>query len=143
MDEEPNSSEICCRFLRAADTMDLMTLYKDAGWWDQTCERHPEFLSRVVPDSALFVGAFFQNKMIGMGRALSDLVSDAYIQDVVVLRRFRGRGVGRQIIRTLIDGLKEHGVDWIGLIGEPGTGRFYESLGFRPMTGHTPYRLKD
>ncbi len=81
--------------------------------------------------------------MIGMGRALSDLSSDAYIQDVVVLRDYRGRGIGRQIIRTLITCLKEHGVDWIGLIGEPGTHRFYESLGFGPMTGHTPYRLKD
>jgi spermidine synthase len=120
-----------------------MTLYKDAGWWDQACERHPEFVSRVVPESALFVGAFHQKKMIGMGRALSDLVSDAYIQDVAVLRQYRGHGIGGQIIRTLITGLKEHGVDWIGLIGEPGTGRFYESLGFRPMPGHTPYRLKD
>lgn len=141
--EEPDFSGICCRFLRAADTMELKALYKDAGWWDTTCERHPEFLFRVVPDSALFVGAFYQKKMIGMGRALSDLVSDAYIQDVVVLRRFRGRGVGRQIIQTLITGLKKNGVDWIGLIGEPGTGRFYESLGFSPMTGHIPYRLKD
>jgi spermidine synthase len=129
--------------LQTADTRDLMVLYKDAGWWDQACEQHPEFLSRVVPDSALFVGAFCRKKMVGMGRALSDLVSDAYIQDVVVLKQFRGRGVGRQIIQTLITGLKEHGVDWIGLIGEPGTGRFYESLGFRPMPGHRPYRLKD
>jgi spermidine synthase len=134
---------VSCRFLQTADTRDLMVLYKDAGWWDQACEQHPEFLSRVVPDSALFVGAFCRKKMVGMGRALSDLVSDAYIQDVVVLKQFRGRGVGRQIIQTLITGLKEHGVDWIGLIGEPGTGRFYESLGFRPMPGHRPYRLKD
>ena len=140
---EPDLSEISCRLLRTADITDLMALYKDAGWWDAACERHPGFLHRVVPESALFAGAFYQNKMIGMGRALSDLVSDAYIQDVAVLQDFRGRGIGRQIIRTLIHGLKEHSVDWIGLIGEPGTGRFYESLGFRPMAGHTPYRLKD
>ncbi len=141
--EDPDLSTVSCRFLKTADSHDLKSLYQDAGWWDTACERHPEFLSRVVPDSALFVGAFCQQNMIGMGRALSDLVSDAYIQDVVVLRQFRGRGVGRQIIQTLINGLKRHGVDWIGLIGEPGTGRFYESMGFRPMTGHTPYRLKD
>ena len=136
-------STINCRFLKSADKGELMQLYKDAGWWDQACEQHPEFLSRVVPDSALFVGAFYQTTMIGMGRALSDLISDAYIQDVVVLKKFRGIGVGRKIIHTLITGLKEHGVDWIGLIGEPGTHRFYDSLGFRPMPGYTPYRLKD
>ena len=136
-------STINCRFLKTAQTVDLMVLYKDAGWWDQACEQHPEFLSQVVPGSALFVGAFYQKKMIGMGRALSDLISDAYIQDVVVLQKFRGFGIGRKIIQTLITGLKEHGVGWIGLIGEPGTHRFYDSLGFRPMPGHTPYRLKD
>ncbi|HSL60885.1 MAG TPA: GNAT family N-acetyltransferase, partial [Desulfotignum sp.] len=80
---------------------------------------------------------------IGMGRALSDLVSDAYIQDVTVLRAFRGKGIGTKIIRLLIAGLKDHRVDWIGLIGEPNTRVFYENLGFREMPGHVPYRLKD
>ncbi|MCF8091943.1 MAG: GNAT family N-acetyltransferase [Desulfotignum sp.] len=140
--EEPKIPVIC-RFLQKADTNALMALYKDAGWWDEKCERHPMFLSRVVPDSALFVGAFCKKNMIGMGRALSDLTSDAYIQDVVVLRAFRGKGIGKMIIEKLITGLKNHGVDWIGLIGEPGTRRFYENLGFREMQGHIPYRLKD
>jgi aralkylamine N-acetyltransferase len=130
-------------FLKTADTGALKALYKDAGWWDENCAQHPEFLSRVVRQSALFVGAFSDQKMIGMGRALSDLVSDAYIQDVTVLRAFRGKGIGTKIIRLLIAGLKDHRVDWIGLIGEPNTRVFYENLGFREMPGHVPYRLKD
>lgn len=130
-------------FLKTADSTALKALYKDAGWWDENCERHPAFLSRVVQQSALFVGAFCDQKMIGMGRALSDLVSDAYIQDVTVLQTFRGRGIGKKIIRLLIAGLRDHGVDWIGLIGEPYTRAFYENLGFREMPGHIPYRLKD
>ena len=141
--DETDVPHVSYRILQGADTQDLMALYKDAGWWDQACERNPEFLTRIVAHSALFVGAFAQTRMIGMGRALSDLISDAYIQDVVVLHNYRGRGIGRNIIQTLITGLKGHGVDWIGLIGEPGTGSFYQSLGFRPMPGHTPYRLKD
>ncbi|MDT8378050.1 MAG: GNAT family N-acetyltransferase [Desulfotignum sp.] len=141
--DETDVTHVSYRILQVADTRDLMALYKDAGWWDQACERHPEFLTRIVAQSALFVGAFDLTRMIGMGRALSDLISDAYIQDVVVLHSYRGRGIGRHIIQTLITGLKGHGVDWIGLIGEPGTGSFYQSLGFRPMPGHTPYRLKD
>lgn len=130
-------------FLKTADTSALKSLYKDAGWWDENCAQHPEFLSRVVQQSALFVGAFHDQKMIGMGRALSDLVSDAYIQDVTVLKAFRGRGIGKKIIRLLVAGLKDHRVDWIGLIGEPDTRAFYENLGFREMPGHIPYRLKD
>ncbi len=134
---------VTVQFLKTADPDALKTLYMDAGWWDEACERHPEFLSRVVQNSALFAGAFLDQKMIGMGRALSDLVSDAYIQDVTVLRAFRGKKIGKMIITKLIDGLKDRGVDWIGLIGEPDTRSFYEKLGFKEMPGHIPYRLKD
>ena len=130
-------------FVRTAEKKALQALYKDAGWWDEKCETHPGFLDHVVENSALFVAAFCEKKMIGMGRALSDLTSDAYIQDVVVLQAYRGRGIGKKIIEKLITGLKDHGVDWIGLIGEPDTRGFYENLGFQELTGHIPYRLKD
>lgn len=130
-------------FVRTAEKKALQALYKDAGWWDEKCETHPGFLDHVVEKSALFVAAFCEKKMIGMGRALSDLTSDAYIQDVVVLQAYRGRGIGKKIIEKLITGLKDHGVDWIGLIGEPDTRGFYENLGFQELTGHIPYRLKD
>ena len=78
-----------------------------------------------------------------MGRALSDLASDAYIQDVVVLKPYRGKGIGKKIIQVLIKRLREKGVDWIGLIAEPGTAPFYEKLGFKPMAGHVPLKYED
>jgi ribosomal protein S18 acetylase RimI-like enzyme len=96
-----------------------------------------------VAGSALFAGAFENTKMIGMGRALSDQASDAYIQDVAVLKEFQGRGIGKKIIQTLIAGLNAWGVDWIGLIAEPGTTGFYEELGFELLEGHVPLKLKD
>jgi len=133
--------EIEIRFIKTASLDVLAALYKDAGWYSQ--EESPEFLHHIVGNSALFAGAFLNKKMIGMGRALSDLVSDAYIQDVAVLKEYRGRGIGKKIIQTLITGLKSHGVDWIGLIAEPGTTVFYENLGFRQLEGHVPLKLKD
>jgi ribosomal protein S18 acetylase RimI-like enzyme len=120
----------------------LVALYKSAGWWDKSYGDAPEFLNRVVADSALFAAAFLDGKMIGMGRALSDLASDAYIQDVAVLDEFRGRGIGGKIVQTLITGLKEHDVDWIGLVAQPGTTKFYERLGFQLLEGHVPLKLK-
>ncbi|HKJ99644.1 MAG TPA: GNAT family N-acetyltransferase [Desulfotignum sp.] len=142
MGDDPQFS-VTLSFIKTAETKELTALYKDAGWWDETCENHPQFLHQVVENSALFVGAFREKKMIGMGRALSDLVSDAYIQDVTVLQEYRTKGIGKKIIEKLITGLKDHGVDWIGLIAEPDTRSFYENLGFQELTGHIPYRLKD
>ncbi|MFH1155945.1 MAG: GNAT family N-acetyltransferase [Pseudomonadota bacterium] len=130
------------RPVRSASREDLILLYTEAGWWDDACRANPGFVLDVVTESACFVGAFQGNIMVGMGRALSDRVSDAYIQDVAVLRAFRGRGIGSRIIKCLIAELKKIGVDWIGLIGEPGTEPFYEKLGFKPMTGYIPLKYE-
>lgn len=139
----PLPEEIEIRYIRTAPLDALVALYKDAGWWKSSYGEAPDFLNGILAGSALFAGAFLDKRMIGMGRALSDLASDAYIQDVAVLKEFQGRGIGGRIIQTLIAGLKERGVDWIGLIAEPGTTGFYEKLGFSPLKGHIPLKLKD
>ncbi len=120
---------------------DVVKLYIDAGWWraDYSAELIPE----MIRNSEVFAAAFDQDKLIGMGRALGDRVSDAYIQDVVVLTPCRGRGIGSAIINHLIAELKARKIDWIGLIGEPGTKPFYEKLGFELMREYVPMILKD
>jgi spermidine synthase len=137
------SADIEVKLLRTAAVEDMIALYKDAGWWKDVYDDSHSFLEKIPKDSALFAGAFAGKKMIGMGRALSDRSSDAYIQDIVVLKSYRGRGLGQLIVRKLIRGLKEMGVDWIGLIAEPGTNLFYEKLGFREMKGYVPFKLEE
>lgn len=129
--------------ITSASIDDLAALYKSAGWWESSYDKDSEFLNHIVKDSALFVGAFYKSKMIGMGRALSDMVSDAYIQDVAVLEEFKGQGIGKKIIQILIEKLKANNVDWIGLIAEPGTASFYEDLGFEQLRDHVPLKYKD
>jgi len=129
--------------IKSALTEDLKNLYKDAGWWESSYDLNPGFLNFIVRDSAVFVGAFYKKKLIGMGRALSDLVSDAYIQDVTVLKTYRGKGIGKKIIQALIKELRKKGVDWIGLVAEPGTTAFYRDLGFDELKDHIPLRYKD
>ncbi|MCK5845698.1 MAG: GNAT family N-acetyltransferase, partial [Victivallales bacterium] len=116
--------------------------YKDAGWWEGKYDSDASFIQKLVAGSHLFAAALDVNgRMIGMGRTISDGCSDAYIQDVVVLSEFRGRGIGGKIIRTLLTELRNRGVDWIGLIGEPGTKLFYEKQGFTVMKCHIPMKL--
>ena len=141
------SDEFLCRVIvrpiKSALTEELKDLYKDAGWWDPSYDLNPGFLNYIVKDSAVFAGAFYKKKLIGMGRALSDLVSDAYIQDVTVLKEYRGKGIGKIIIKTLVEELKKKGVDWIGLVAEPGTSSFYKELGFDELKDHIPLKYKD
>lgn len=134
--------KIDIRIITSAKKDQLIRLYKDAGWWEKEYDENPDFLKALVPNSACFVGAFHENSMIGMGRALSDLSSDAYIQDVAVLKPFRGKGIGSKIIKKLIAFLKQHHVDWIGLIAKPNTSSFYVKLGFEPLKDHVPLKFK-
>jgi spermidine synthase len=130
--------EIVIRSVKRVKPDEVVRLYKEAGWWKPGYDENSGFVSRIADRSFCFVGAFRQGEMIGMGRVLSDGVSDAYIQDVTVLKDFRGKGIGGRIIGELIRCCKAANVDWIGLFAEPRTSTFYKELGFCELDGYTP-----
>ncbi|MBN1861248.1 MAG: GNAT family N-acetyltransferase [Candidatus Thermoplasmatota archaeon] len=117
---------------------EIVGLYKAGGWWKKTYTK--EGLPLLLKGSFAFAVAVDTKtgKAIGMGRVLSDGISDAYIQDLVVLPEYRGQHIGKQLTTTLIDYCVSHGIYWIGLIAEPGSSRFYTALGFRLMEQYIP-----
>ena len=119
----------------------LVELYRAGGWWKEGMDRSR--LEELIRGSFLFAVAIdiSTRKSVGMGRVISDGISDAYIQDLVVLPEWRGMGVGRMILSTLLDECKRRRISWTALIAEPGTSGFYGSLGFAPMTGYVPMLL--
>ena len=139
-----NSEEIEIKVIADVDRVAVKRLYQDAGWWEENDETADgcAWIDILVRQSFCFVGAFCGAELIGMGRAVSDGVSDAYIQDVVVLKKFRRAGIGNKIIEKIIQFLQSRRIGWIGLIAEPGTQQFYQRLGFDPMEGYTPMLLK-
>lgn len=112
--------------------------YISAQWI--TSEDDTSFLLPALSGSTLVAGAFDGNKIIGCGRAISDGCSDAYIQDVFVSPEYRGQGIGRELIKSLTDALQKLGVDWIALVGEPGTEKFYQRLGWKKKVGYTMWQ---
>ena len=117
---------------------DIIALYRAAGWWRDGRSRR-ESLSDMIRGSFLFMVAESPDgSIIGMGRVISDGVSDGYIQDVTVLPSCRGKGIGRDIVGRLAGLSKDRGLEWVGLVAEPGTQPFYESLGFKPLAGYQP-----
>ena len=69
--------------------------------------------------------------LVGAGRALADGLDCAYIADVAVHPDHQGRGLGRDIVRHLVDRASGHRK--IILYANPGTEPFYAALGFLPM----------
>ncbi|HOB54128.1 MAG TPA: GNAT family N-acetyltransferase [Acidobacteriota bacterium] len=113
----------------------VVNLYREGGWWDERWSR--KAIPAMIRGSfAFLVARDAAGAAVGMGRAISDGASDAYIQDVVVHRALRGRGIGAEIVRRLTAHCRSRGLDWIGLVAEPGTEAFYERLGFHARPGY-------
>ncbi|MDD1658787.1 MAG: GNAT family N-acetyltransferase [Methanomicrobiales archaeon] len=127
----------------AWDTDEILALYRSAGWWHDG-EDDPAEIPGIIRGSLVFIVAVNRNsgKAVGMGRAISDGVSDAYIQDLVVLPEYRGRGIGKAILRSLLAACRERGIGWIALIAEGGSGDFYRGLGFGVEEGDLPMMYK-
>jgi len=121
----------------------IIELYKAGGWWDGT--GNPSVVKKIISGSFVFAVAVNKvtGRAIGMGRAMSDGASDAYIQDVVVLPEFRKQDIGKMLIIALRDYCLARGIAWLALVAEAGTEEFYRGMGFRVMEGHTPMRYME
>ncbi|MCE5246736.1 GNAT family N-acetyltransferase [bacterium] len=132
--------EIRYEELTAAPTEEIVALYRAGGWWTES-DAARAAIPKMIRGSFCFLGARRPDgRLVGMARAISDGASDAYIQDVVVLPDWRGRGIGGEMIRRLVARCRAAGIEWIGLVAEPGTIPFYERLGFAALEGFTPLR---
>ncbi len=120
----------------------ITALYRQEGWWSKAAD-DPDQVKGIIAGSHLFMVAQKGDKIVGMGRALSDRASDAYIQDVTVKKEYRSRGIGTTIITELIRLLRSDGIDWIGLIAERGSHGFYSRIGFKEMPNALPMLKTD
>lgn len=130
-----NNLEI--KFVKNWSEAEIAKLYKAGGWWKESWSSSN--INNMIKGSFVFAIAIDDNgKTIGMGRVLSDGISDGYIQDLVVLPEYRDLGIGKQIVNKLVNHCLSKGIRWIGLIAEPGNEIFFSSLGFKTMKNHTP-----
>ncbi len=128
------------RIIKYSPASALERIYRSVGWYDESFS--PGALEKICSNSTLFAAAFVNEEIVGIGRLISDGVSDGCIQDVAVIPDFQGHGIGRAIVKLLVDEALKLGIDWIQLIATPGNEKFYESLGFKTMPAHTPMKYE-
>lgn len=138
-DARDPSAPLRYRIVSSWPTDAVVDLYASAGWWRESATGRAA-VAPMIAGSFAFLVVTEGDRTIGMGRAISDGASDAYIQDVVVLPDRRGRGIGAEIVTRLARHCTERGLVWIGLVAEPGTTGFYERLGFRVLRDFVPMR---
>ena len=91
--------------------------------------RPRETVERLVLEAARVVGLYADGRQAGFCRAVTDGVSSVYLADVYVLEEFRGRGLGVELVREMIEGSPYADRNW--LLHTEDAHRLYEKLGFR------------
>jgi len=135
-------NDIRYEVVKSANSDELIALYKEGGWWKESTTAKDTLPDLVQNSFCFMVVKNSEGKIIGMGRVISDGVSDGYIQDVIISNLYRNKGIGKQLIINLKDYCLSHGVGWIALIAEPGTSAFYTKIGFNEMMDYKPMIFK-
>lgn len=103
------------------------------AYWAQGRPR--EEMDRLVREAQRVLGLYKDGAQIGFCRAVSDGASFAYLADVYVLEEHRGRGLGLEMVREMIEGGRYADRKWIlhtrdmhGLYAKLGFGKPGERL---------------
>jgi len=114
--------------LLAADLRQLQQLFNAGAFWAQ--ERSLDDLATVIAHSKPVISVWDQDRLIGFARATSDGVYRAAIWDVVVHPDYRGAGLGRKLVETVLAHPLMNRVERVYLTTTHQQ-RFYEQIGFQ------------
>ncbi len=79
------------------------------------------------------IAAYEDEKLIGYIDSVSNGVTDAYIQDLMVCPDHQGKGIGTALMKQMIEYLKEKHIYMISVVYEESLKPFYERFGFCSM----------
>lgn len=76
-------------------------------------------------------------RLIAMGRLIGDGACFAQVTDIAVHPDHQGKGLGTQVMQTLVRWMDTHLSEgcYVSLIADPGAERLYAKFGFEPRNG--------
>jgi GNAT superfamily N-acetyltransferase len=90
--------------------------------------RPRDVVERLVHEAQRVVGLYDGDRQVGFARAFSDGVALVYLADVYVLPEYRGRGLGTELVREMVENGPLTNVRWI--LHTRDAHRLYEKVGF-------------
>lgn len=87
------------------DFQSTLCLYEAVGWTNYTLS--PNMLKAAIEHSCFIATAYDYEKLVGIVRAVGDEYSIMFVQDLIVLPEYQRQGIGRQLLKMVIDEYKE------------------------------------
>ena len=109
--------------------LQLQTFLNQNTFWAKG--RNKKQICKMLAQSTVVVSLWQSNKLIGFGRATSDLVFRAVLWDVVIASDHQGLGMGKLIIEAILTNKKIKSVEKVYLMTTYSSD-FYKQLGFKP-----------
>ena len=107
---------------------DISSLREAVGW-----NRMDRELCNPLLTSYCHIAVYEGNELIGYIDSISNGVTDAYIQDLMVHPKYQGKGIGTELMNRMIDYMKEKHIYIVSVIFEEKLKGFYERFGFYTM----------
>lgn len=108
---------------------DISDLRQSVGW-----NRMDNELCNPLLKDDFRISCYEENQLIGFLSVVSNGVTDAYIQDVIVHPNYQNQGIGTKLMNMAINKIKEKGIYMISVIyGEESLRSYYEKFGFFTM----------
>ena len=105
---------------------DILNLYIDADWKNYI--NNIDMLTNAYNNSLYILGAYDNNKLVGIIRVVGDGYSIIYIQDIIVLNKYQRKGIGTKLIQNVLEKYKNVYQKVLLTDNQPKTVNFYKSL---------------
>ena len=110
---------------------EILPLYKSVGW--RNYYEHPKMLPKAYAASLCILGAYEDEKLVGILRAVGDGYSILFIQDILVYPEYQHRGIGTALVKAVLEQYPHVYQIELATDNTEKTVSFYKSLDFRPM----------
>lgn len=110
--------------------LDAITDMLSRSYW--AAGRTREVVARSVEHSLVF-GIYDGEKQIGLARIVSDYTTFAWLCDVFIHEDYRGRGIGKWLMETILSHPELQGLRRFMLATRDAHG-LYAQYGFKPLT---------
>jgi ribosomal protein S18 acetylase RimI-like enzyme len=107
----------------------FLILRESVGW---TGKLHQ--IEKAIEKGLYNIIAKDKGRIVGMGRLVGDGMMYWYMQDVIILPQYQGKGIGKQMVERMLEYIRQNSISGttvtVGLMAALGKEPFYEKLDF-------------